>query len=82
MRLRTSGARPQDLRVHRLAAKSRPQENESRFVPVQSIPGAKGCWRSLARTRLLSGSRKSGMKVIGASRSAVPTSIIPFATSY
>jgi hypothetical protein len=52
MRLRTSGVRPQDLRVHRLAAKSRPQENESRFVPVQNVPGAKGCWRSLARTRL------------------------------
>jgi hypothetical protein len=50
VRLRTSAIATQNIRLYGLAAQSRPQENRSRLVPVQSIPSAKGGSRSLATT--------------------------------
>ena len=48
MRLWAQAVVTQDLRLHCLAAKSRPEEDGPRFVPLQGIPAAKGCSRPLA----------------------------------
>jgi hypothetical protein len=55
MRLWAPAVVTPDLPLHCLAAKSRPEEEVPRLVPVQVVPGAKGCSRPLALSKAARG---------------------------